>query len=89
MCFLFPLPLSLLSQGESAVCVFSGQPYSDLTNEEAESHNQAMRREQERVEKGGTDRHSPRAVARRLPISRAKCVCVCVCVCVCERGVCK
>lgn len=59
-------------QGENTVCIFSGHPYSDLSNEGAELRSQEMRKEQEMVERRGSDVKSPRAVARRLPISRSK-----------------
>ena len=79
-------------QEENAVCIFSGKPYSDLSNEGAESRSREMRRDQEAVERWSSDTRSPRTVARQLPISRAKYerererereindVCVCVCV---------
>ena len=54
------------------MCIFSGHPYSDLSNEGAELRSREMRKEQEVVERRGSDVKSPRAVARRLPISRSK-----------------
>ena len=63
------------------MCVFSGQPYSDLQPEGVELRSKAMRDEQVAVDRLDRNYQSPRAVARRLPIARSKCVCVCVCVC--------
>ena len=54
------------------MCVFSGQPYSDLSNEEAELRSRGMRKEQEAVERWGSEGKSLRAAAKRLPINRAK-----------------
>ena len=59
-------------QEENAVCIFSGKPYSELSNEGAESRSREMRRDQEAVERWSSDTRSPRTVARQLPISRAK-----------------
>ena len=54
------------------MCVFSGRPYSDLQDEEAELRSKDMQREQEGVERGTSDVKSPRSAARRLPIARSK-----------------
>ena len=64
--------VSLILQEENAVCIFSGRPYSDLSNKGEELRSGAMREEQKVVERLSSDSRSPRAVAGKLPISRAK-----------------
>ena len=65
-------------QGENAVCVFSGQPYSDLRPEEAELRNKSLQREQDTVERLASDVKSPRYQARGLPISKSRWVYTCI-----------
>ena len=52
--------------------MFTGQPYSDLRDEEAESRSKEMKKGQEEVERAGRHDNSPRATAKKLPISRSK-----------------
>ena len=52
--------------------MFTGQPYSDLRDEEAESRSKEMKKDQEEVERAGRHDNSPRATAKKLPISRSK-----------------